>query len=100
MLKKYKESINNFETVLKLNPKDFNNGDYYNLTEAYIFDNQIDKAIISLTKYLKDKDCFIWDDDIQVWKDEVGKSTATPEQKEEINKLIDKLSANTKQRPD
>ncbi len=101
-IKEYGKAISDYELYMKLFPNEANNSNtYYNLIESYIFTNQIYETINYLKKYLTRKDSFIYNNDIQLWKDGVEKSTATPEQKEEINKLIDQLCEKwTKHRPD
>lgn len=69
---------------------------YYNLIEAYIFNNQIKEAIEILEKYCVMKDSFVYSDDKEKWKNSVKDSISTQEQKDKINKLIDSLKVEIK----
>lgn len=86
---KYNEAIINYNKCIKLNPKE--KVYYYNLTEVYILTDKIKQATETLEKYCAMKDCYIYSDDKEKWKDVIKDSTSTQEQKDKINTLIDSL---------
>lgn len=84
-IKKYKEAIEQLKILIKINPIATN---YYNLTEAYIFDKQITEALKTIKIYItkqNNRDCYgIYNDDHDKWIGELQKEKETPEIKELI----------------
>lgn len=84
-IKKYKEAIEQLKILIKINPIALN---YYNLTEAYIFDKQITEALKTIKIYItkqKHRDCYgIYNDDYDKWMATLQQEEETPEIKELI----------------
>ncbi|MBQ8660695.1 MAG: tetratricopeptide repeat protein, partial [Alphaproteobacteria bacterium] len=88
-LEEYKKALEVMKKITDTYPVDI--GDYYNLTEAYIFNDKFMEAIISLNTYYKNQiNPFIYSDDFEEWKAKIEKSNSP--QKDELLNLLNKLS--------
>ena len=88
-LEEYKKALEVMKKITDTYPVDI--GDYYNLTEAYIFNDKFMEAIISLNTYYKNQiNPFIYSDDFEEWKAKIEKSDSPL--KQELLNLLSKLS--------
>lgn len=92
---KYDKALKFLNKILSLNPNNLEI--YYDITEAYIFDNKILEAIDSLNKYLKIREPFIYSDDFNKWINKINSlSNLDQKQKNEIMRLINSLPQKTR----
>ncbi len=84
-IKKYKDAIEQLKVLIKINPSATN---YYNLTEAYIFDKQITEALKTIKIYItkqNNRECQgIYTDDFEKWIATLQQEEETPTIKELI----------------
>lgn len=85
----YKKAVECLEKSLKIRKREIV---LYNISEAYIFNGQPDKAVESLKEFMSIKDgSYIYEDDLDSWIKEIDKAEES-ETKKELLSLVKKLT--------